>query len=344
MRFLKLASAKNPLTDYVLLNGGWFDEDGKEIEHFTKNKRDTYVDVNGITRATFKKFTGFLCTQFQTLGISRNIDFLTIKNRNIPVDNKPVFKRYGMTIEVFTTYNEYERKYYELITFLDRNKKDGFRLYYNPYGDGNKKNERYCLCSIEMSNKIEKMQPITLILTQDSLWIGEQNTAHSSLTSEMEGNLFVFDNDNGYYSASFSADANIPNYYCIAFYTGVGHQADINISGYNEVPLNIRIYGHCFDPQILLYRKNEKKPFKTIQVFEEIGEDYYLEINSDILDNGVWEVNKHTGEKRDLTANVDYSKGSPYVYLDNGEYYIRTTDINEDLVVADISWREEYSE
>lgn len=308
MRKIKIASAKNPTTDFIELN-----------------------DLNG-----------FLCTQFQTLGISRNVEFLTIKNRNIPVDNKPVFKKYSLVIEILTLYSEYESKYYELLTFLDRNKKDGLRLYYKPY---DKIEERYCLCSIESSSKTVKRQPIILNLTQGSLWLGTQQVAHSSQQAEAQGNLFVFDDDgSGYYSASFIADKDIPDYYCIAFYNGVKQQAEIKINGYNEVPLNIIVQGRCINPQVFLYRKGEDEPIKKFQVFEEIGEGYYLEINSGILENGVWEVEQATGKRRDLTELIDYSNGSPYFYLENGEYYVMISDVGGNQCFTDISWQEEYSE
>ena len=307
MRKIRIASAKNPDNDFIELNN----------------------------------FNGFLCTQFQTLGISRKVEFLTIKNRNIPVDNKPQFKKYSLTIEIFSLYSEYEAKYYELLSFLDRNKKNGIRLYYKPYDN---MEERYCLCSIESSSKTEKRQPIVLTLSQDSLWLGVKNVRHTSQQDDSEGNLFVFDDDNGYYSVSFSIDANIPKYYCVAFYGGITQHAEMKIESYNEVPLNIIIKGYCVNPRIALYKKGENKVFKEFQVFEEIGEGYYLEINSGILENGVWEVNQETGEKRDLTEKVNYEYGSPYFYLENGEYYIVSSDDGGNACITDISWQEEYSE
>lgn len=307
MRRIKIASAKNPDIDFIELND----------------------------------FNGFLCTQFQTLGISRKVDFLTIKNRNIPVDNKPVFKKYSLVIEILTEYSKYETKYYQLISFLDRNKQDGIRLYYKPYDD---REERYCMCSIESTTKTEKRQPVVLNLTQNSLWLGIQKEAHSSQQKESGGNLFVFDNDNGYYSASFSLDEDMANYYCIAFYSGLNQEASINIDGYNEVPLRILVFGKCINPEILLYKKGKEEPIKKFQVYEVIDEGFYLEINSNLLENGVWEVNESTGEKRDLTEVVDYANGSPYFYLDNGVYHIVAKDIGGNECVTRVYWREEYSE
>ena len=127
MRYLKLASAKNPDNDFIELND----------------------------------FNGFLCTSFQQLGISRSLEFLSIKNRQFSVNNKPAFKNYTLKIEILSKYSEYEAKYRQFNTFIDRNKKDGFRLYYRPY-DGMEL--RYCLCDIEKLEKTEKLQPIILNL------------------------------------------------------------------------------------------------------------------------------------------------------------------------------------
>lgn len=310
MRKIRIASAINPDTDFIDLND----------------------------------FVGFFCTQFQTLGINRKIDFLTIKNRNIPVDNKTVFNKYSLTIEIFSKYTEYETKYYELLTFLDRNKINGLRLYHNPYGDARKDAERYCLCSIESTSKTEKRQPIVLNLAQNSLWLGKPSVASSVQTSDVQGNLFVFDNDNGYYSASFSLDANIDDYYCVAFFGGAEQQAEITIKCYNEVPLNIIVKGHCLNPQITLYRRDESEPLKRFQLFADIDKGYYLEINSGILENGVWVVSEATGVKLDMTESVNYANGSPYFYLDNGAYYINTSDDGGNECATKVTWQEEYSE
>ena len=317
MRKIKLASARNPDNDFINLS-----------------------DLNG-----------FFCTSFQTLGISRQLGFLPIKNRNIPVSNNPAFKRYSLTIEILAPYSEYENKYYEFLSFIDRNKQDGFRLYNLPYSKMNTRiykdttEGRYCLCSIEMTSKIEKRSPITLSISQDSLWIGEKQTSETSILEDEDGNLFAFSNDGeGYYSAAFKEDENVSDYFAIAFYTGVKQQADITIEGYNEVPLNIIVKGHCLNPEILLFDRNNDTIVKKFKVYEEIDEGKQLEINSSILENGIWEVDISTGEKIDLTEKVDYSFGSPYFYLNRGKYYMEVYDDGGNKPTASASWREEYSE
>lgn len=307
MRYLKLASAKNPDTDFIELND----------------------------------FNGFLCTSFQSIGISRKFEFLEIKNRQLTVDNKPNFKKYSLTIEILSKYSEYEQKHRELITFLDRNKKDGFRLYFKP-NDGME--TRYCLCDIETSTRPEKLQPVILTLAQNSLWFGEENKRTTAYIVKEEGNLFAFKNDNGYYSASFSLDEDVPNYHCITFYSNIETQASIENKGYNEIPLNMKIYGPCVNPIVSLYRKNEVKPIRQLQVFANVNEGYYLEINSNVLENGVWYVNKKTQERKSYNELVNNKLGSPYLYIDNGEYYVVVEDDGHNVCIMDIFWKEEYSE
>lgn len=309
MRYLKLASAKKPDTDFIELN-----------------------DLNG-----------FFCTSFQSLGISRKLEFLAIKNRQFAVDNKTNFKKYSLVVQILSKYSEYEAKYRELILFLDRNKKDGFRLYFRPY---ERMELRYCLCDIETSVKSEKMQPVVLTLSQNSLWFGEQKKSTTS-QNEQQGNLFVFDEDeniNKYYSASFSLDEYIDNYYCVAFYGGIESRATIVNNSYNEIPLNIKIYGNCVNPVVSLFRKNENEPIRQLKVFANIDNGYYLEINANIKENGVWYVNSSNGNKVDYSELVDNQLGSPYIYIGNGEYYIKVADDGNNVCVTDVFIQEEYSE
>lgn len=311
MRYLKLASAKNPSTDFIELND----------------------------------FNGFLCTSFQNIGISRKLEFLSIKNRQFSVDNKPNFKKYSLIVQILSKYSEYDAKHRELITFLDRNKKDGFRLYFRPY---NGMDLRYCLCDIETSVRAEKMQPVVLTLVQNSLWLSEEKKATTS-QKETEGSFFVFDKDesvesvDGYYSVGFYFDSYTDDYN-IAFYSNVETQAEIVNNGYNEIPLKFVIYGSCVNPVISLFNKNGNVAIKRLQVYANIDQGYYLEINANILENGVWYVNASTGEKVDYSTLVNNELGSPYFYIDNGEYYIVVEDDVNSNCICDVFWQEEYSE
>ena len=308
MRYLKITSDKNPDNDFIELND----------------------------------FNGFLCTRFQTLGISRKLEFLPINNRQFAADNKIDFKKYSLTIEILTKYSEYEAKYRELITFLDRNKKSGFRLYYRPYDS---MELRYCLCDIESFEKTQKLQPVLLTLVQNSLWLGDTQRATTSQI-EQEGNLFVFDEDediSDYYAASFSLDDNILNYYCVSFYNGAETRATIINNSYNEIPLNVIIYGACVNPTVSLFKKGEETAIKELQVLAVVNEGYHIEINANILGNGVWLVNSATGQKTDYSELVNNELGSPYFYIDNGEYYIKIVDENQNVCYCDIFWQEEYS-
>lgn len=308
MRYLKLASAKNPDDDFIELND----------------------------------FNGFLCTRFETLGISRKHEFLAINNRQFSVDNKLDFKKYRLTIEILTKYAEYEREYRKLINFLDKNKKVGFRLYYRPY-EG--EDLRYCLCDIESSVKTEKLQPVVLTFSQNSLWLGVVNSKEASTVAQ-SGNLFEFaedENISGYYSASFSEDEKIEDYYCIAFYRGTSIKADIVNESYNEIPLIIKIYGECTDATVLLYDTNNNI-VKQLKIIGKISNGYYVEINANISENGVWYKKVETGEiVDDYEKYIDNSLGSPYFYIDNGNYYLTVTATGGNPKVI-VSFQEEYSE
>lgn len=324
MRFLKLASANNPATDFILLNGGYFDKDGEKIENFNE-------------------FNGFLCTSFQSLGISRKLEFLAINNRQFVVENNPEFKKYGLTIEILTKYSEYEAKHRELITFLDRNKKDGFRLYYRPYND---MDLRYCLCDIETSSKTDKFQPISLTLIQESLWLGDVKRVTSVKVVNEKENLFAFDEDEtieGYYSAGFEYDEDLQEY-CMEFFFDAFTEAEIANASYNEIPLNIKIYGPCVTPAIFLYRKGENTPIRKIQLEVTIADGDYVEINANIKNNGVWLVKNGEKEKRNYSGYIANENGSPYIYIGNGEYVLTVIDNSMSICEVEFSYQEEYSE
>lgn len=325
MRYLKLASAKNPDTDFIELND----------------------------------LQGFLCTSFQTLGISRKLEFLSIKNRQFVVDNKPNFKKYSLVIEILSKYSEYEAKYAQFINFIDRNKISGFRLYYKPY-DG--MNLRYCLCSVENLSKGDKLQPIVLTLSQDSLWLGEEKQSTTANIIIDQENVFAFSkqneiyeliDENGedveenrkyYYAVSFNEDKELENFYCVEFYTGISSKAEITNNSYNEIPLNVKIYGPCTNPSIRLFRNGDVSPIRTFKITTDVSNDYYIEIISNINENGVWYVNKLTGRKEDYTKYVNNEYGSPYFYIDNGEYVVEVEDKSGNICLASVFYQEEYNE
>ena len=310
MRYLKLASAKNPDTDFIELN-----------------------DLNG-----------YLCTSFQSLGISRKLEFLAIKNRQFVVDNKTNFKRYNLTIEILSKYRDYENKYRYLINFLDRNKKDGFRLYYRPY-EG--MDLRYCLCDIENSSKVEKMRPVSLVLVQESLWLGELERK-TTTQKEIEGNLFAYDKDediDGYFASTFGLDASVgSSYYCVAFNKNIETEASITNDSYNEIPLNIILKGPCVNPTVSLFRTTDNELIRQLQVLGTINEGYYVEINSNILNNGVWYVNEETKEKIAYDDVINYEYGSPYFYIEHGDYFVKVVDEGNNVCEMDVFWQEEFSD
>ncbi|MBR5202938.1 MAG: hypothetical protein IKW45_06705 [Clostridia bacterium] len=264
------------------------------------------------------------------------------------MENNPQFKKYSLTIEILSKYGEYEANYSLLRTFLDRNKQDGFRLYYKPYAG---EALRYCLCSIETSQKENKLQPVLLTLTQDSFWYGIEQTATTSPESADIGeNLFVFaEDDDGYYSAQFKNDESVAmpigssGYYSIAFYGGIENVAQIVNNSYNEVPVAFRIK-NGINPIITIYKQGSTEALKRVGVLATIEQNYYLEINADILNSGVWLVNERTGAKVDYTERVDYSLGSPYVFLGNGTYRLSAEHEGGSALEVTAIWQGEYSD
>lgn len=316
MRYLKIASDENPETDFIELND----------------------------------FNGFFCTSLQTLGISRKHEFLTIQNRQFSVDNEPNFKTYRLVIEILTRYDEYEAKYRELISFFDRNKKAGFRLYYRSYDNEDLK---YCLCEIENLEKIAKRQPISVTLIQTSLWLGELKYGIQIEQEEQStpNNLFTFNQKaiSGYYSASFSADDEIQGYYTLRFENPKTTNLLVTNNCYNEIPLIIYLSIHGVNPMISLFKRGEEIPLKRTQILVDFlhwSTPYAIEINSTIENAGVRLVNRNTGEVlADYSELVNNELGSPYFYVGNGEYVLTvTTDIADTPMGMEVQYQEEFNE
>lgn len=332
MRYIKIASDKNPINDYIELND----------------------------------LQGYFCTSLQSLGFSRKIEYLKIQNRQDSVDNQVEFRDYSLTIEILTNYANFEPKYRELITFLDRNKKNGLRLYYRPY---NNMEMAYILCDIKSFTKTEKRQPVQLIVTQKSLWLSDEKKGIAESEESLQYNMFAFTHqkvvidenilydENGnlkenftpaenqlkdYYCSSYYEDSEIDGYYCMNFVSGISTRAHIIINSYNEIPLIIRIKGQCVNPTINLFKGGEDTPIRSTTIYATINQGYYVEINPKIFENGIWFINETTGEKIDYSELVNNSS-SPYFFVDNGEYYIEAKDTNNNAVSIDVLWQEEYS-
>lgn len=325
MRYLKLTSnTDNPNSqDIINLNAEYFDNNGNRSSYFTA-------------------LNGFLCTQFQTLGISRKHETLQIENRQFSVNNKMEFKKYTLSIEILSQYSQYDTYYNTLITFIDRNKKDGLRLYYRP---NDKREIRYCLCDIVSLEKTEKLQPIKLTLQQNSLWFGQ--TKHNNIVSEEQtiNNAFEFkkDDDGLIYCAGFYNDSVNTDIYSINFIENYFENSIIINNCYNKIPLQIYVNGYCNTPHIILCDK-DNVIIKEIKVDVVIEKGYSLYINSKINENGVWIIYTETGAKiEDVTDKVNNDYGSPYWYIDNGTYYVKILQ-TDTLQTCNVLYNEEYNE
>lgn len=311
MRYLKITSAENPSNDFIELNN----------------------------------FNGFLCTQFQTLGFSRKYENIEVGNRRFVTYNKPEFKEYTLTIEILTKYSLYETKYKELTTFLDRNKKSGFRLYYRPYDD---MDMHYILCDVVSISKIDKLQPITLVVTQNSLWLGEDEKVETQQIVDNIDNVFAFaessEYGDRYFSAKFKLDDKNSDYYCIAFYSNASSIAAFEINSYSEIPLNLIIYGFCEKPYVALFKEGENIPIREIEIDETINNNNYVYINSHIGENGVFLVDEKTEVRTPIENKILNERGSPYWFIDKGRYYIKIQDNGQNICQANLLYNEEFNE
>ena len=91
-------------------------------------------------------------------------------------------------------------------------------------------------------------------------------------------------------------------------------------------------------------RKGETKPIRQLEIKETINANQYIEINSNINENGVWLVDALTGKKEDYSNNIANEHGSPYWYIDNGEYYIEASDDNNNVFECVVLYNEEYND
>lgn len=308
MRKIKLTSVKNPEYDVIELND----------------------------------FSGLLCTKFQSLGVSRTLEFLQIKNRNLAVKNTPNFRSYSLTIEILSPYSLYEKAYYDFLKFIDRNKKDGIRLYYQAYDNVP---EKYCFCEIQQTDKTEKRQPIVLTLVQSSFWFGKAEARKTSQGVEKITNPFEFSKIEGmdYYAASFALDedSSTNDFYAISFSNPVSQYADVTISGYNEVPIEFVISGKSINPIITIYE--DGKIIRQVQINIVVDEGQKLQITAGIVNYGVWLIDSD-GKCYDVSNNINHSLGSPYVFLDHGTYSVTVQGEGDGASSTIISWQEEYSE
>lgn len=327
MRYLKLASAKND-NDYIDLNGGYFDSKGDKSNNFTG-------------------FYGLLCTQFKTLGLSRKHETLQIENRQFTVNDKLQFKQYSLTIEILTSYSLYDNQYRQLISFFERNRKNGFRLYYKP---NEAMTVRYCLCDIVELQKTEKRQPVTLTLQQNSLWLSTQKKAETQAETTYDINDYQFkEREKDYYFIEFKEDDTIEkDYYCVSYVRDIAYLAQFEIDCYEEIPINFYIYPSAKNEKGVVERPinnpiiqiidENNVTIKEFQIFDSYDEGY-IEINSNINDNGVFYVHAD-GTKDDISYKVNRILDSPYVYLSNGKYTLKISDSDRCIIF----YNEEYNE
>lgn len=305
MIYLKLASATNPSNDYLELSD----------------------------------FSGLLCTSFTTLGMRRQLQYMTVKNRSLTTSNEPVFKRYNLTILILGLYKDFETKYASLCEFLERNKRKGLILYHRPYDD---RPMRHCFCDIETVNKTNKMMPIGLTLVQKSLWLGTEKIADAVAQTEIDKEFaFVAEEIDGelYHCVSFEKDETVDtSFFAIPFSTVSPKMFSFSNLSYNEIPLLITITGMCVEPTINFFRKGEETPFRKVKINTTVADGARLEIDARLDTYGVWMIDT---QKRDYISLVDHSVGSPFVFVGHGDYEAVLENASGTMT---ITYQEEYDE
>lgn len=290
------------------------------------------TNFNNTAGIELNDFDGYLMTSPTGFGIYRVVEYITVGNQRMTVDNRPQFNKITFNIDIFGTREEMEQKYAKLRNFISKNLKQGFRLYYKPLDES-----RYIYCDITIVDKTEKALgylPIKLEIQPKSLWLSDvqKNSVQQAVTG---GNLFVFEertiNDQTYYSASFDLieglkDEYDRNIYAINFASDALNQVTLYNAGEETTPLIIRIYGTAVNPLIRLYKYGSNIASQIIEFNDlTILDGYYLEINSNPESNYIELVNEATGERFD---REDYVRLDTNVYMNlpQGNWNIIVTD------------------
>ena len=298
-------------------------------------------------------FNGFFCTSIQGLGATRETANLSVKTRSLVIENKPTFRIFSLGVNILTPYSQYEAAVKQLFDFLDRNKENGFRLYVNDNPSVYTK-QRYVMCSLDSVNRNDKRQIVELKLAQHSYWLAEATTVPGVANVNIsEGNWYEYANrgteTEAYYAYSYSpfttADNNITNYYSTSYFisgaqTGEAINLDIENGSYNKVPLNVKVYGACTNPTIMLYENEGSVATRIVSVDVNIPAGSWLEINSTIEGNGVYLCTD--GTKSDIFHSIDLTNGSPYMYVGHGKHRLQVSAASNGSFSAHAVFQEEY--
>ena len=286
-------------------------------------------------------FNKYLLTLPQGLGFEFKNTFINVGNQRVLVDKEYQFKEINGTIEVSgNTRLDWEKNYNELRSFIAKNKKSGFRLYYKTTEEA----EKYIVCSIRLLTKTEKTTYgllIPIALEPRSLWEKDYTVVSEQVGDLEEGeseNLVAFlHREDGSYNYGFLHEQETGEY-TATYVAGLFGQIELVNDGDEEIPLKIILNSPCETP-ILTLKNIKDEPIQTARIFVTMVNGDILTLNSDPENLSIIVV-RSTGAVEDVTNNIDMSMKT-FLTLPVGNFTLEITDSNGNYVsgVVEISKR-----
>lgn len=278
----------------------------------------------------------------QNLGINIKNTYQRLGNKNIKTDEEFIFQTFLAEI-YFLNY----QKYTDFITFISKNKTNGFRLYYSPYTDY----ERYSECDfteiskteldeykrLKSTFKIELKSYWLLDITKSSTFEEDATLGKEYILDETETNpLFAY----AYvYLEDTDEDSDSLFYYNYRYNIAGKNTVTLINNGSVETSLKIVLNGVATNPTLALYDVNgnliQNASF-TITVAS--GEQFI--IDSDEENMKIALINTSL-EEIDETQTQDYSK-TTYITLPVGEYNLIISDDNAVAITGYVEYKLQY--
>lgn len=286
-------------------------------------------------------FNKYLLTLPQGLGFEFKNTFINVGNQRVLVDKEYQFKEINGTIEVSgNTRLDWENNYNELKSFIVKNKKSGFKLYYKSSNDA----EKYILCNIRLLTKTEKTTYgllIPIALEPRSLWEKDY-----TIVSEKQENIINNENivsfseqEDGTYSFVYKQEIETGEYNA-KYLNNLAGKVELINDGDDEIPLKIILKSECVNPIMILRNVNDSSDIDVSRIFVVLHSGDVLTLNSE-PENLSIKIVRSTGIVEDVTKNIDISEKT-FLTLPVGSYILEITDDNGNYVDATIEMSKRY--